>query len=263
MKKIFWFISIFFLSVVSAYADTLADPCDSSNFLNIVDRPTASDSPCAVKYKKVVVEMGYQYSKISHTGYLQTLPQTEFRLGLPANNEFVILAPNYAHLSTHPHSGATATSVALKHEIGYNSSLVGAVVGLITLPSGSAAYGSNSVGFIMNGVLSYSYNPQLNLTFQMGASNLTLPSSAGGARFTSVNPDAVVTYSVTPKCDIYTEVYGASRTSPKQGSGFLADAGVIYLLRKNLEVDLEAGQHISGQYLGIDHYFGTGLSYQF
>jgi hypothetical protein len=263
MKKFFWLISIFYLTATNAFAAAVSDPCDPSNFLNIIDRPTASDSPCAVKFKKAAMELGYQYSKISHTGYTQTFPQTEFRLGLPANNEFVVVAPNYINLSAYPHTGFSATELGLKHEIGYTSTLVSAVESIVTLPTGSSAYGSDGVGVTLNAVFSYTYNPQLNLTFQIGASSLTLPSLFGGTRFTSFNPDAVVTYSVTPKLDIYIEGYGATRTAPKQGSGFITDAGVIYLLQPNLEIDLVGGQRISGKLLGIDHYFGTGMSLQF
>jgi hypothetical protein len=263
MKLFFWFLLIFYLTVANAFAATDTDPCASSNFLNLIDRPTSADSPCAIKFKNFATEAGYQYAKISHTGYAQTLPQTEFRVGLPANNEFVVLAPNYIHLSAYPHSGATATGVGLKHEIGYTSTLIGAVESIITLPSGSDAYGSDGTGVALNAILSYTYNPQLNLTFQIGATSLTLPSLFGGTRFTSFNPDAVVTYSLTPKFDIYIEGYGATRTAPQQGSGFITDGGVIYLLQPNFVIDLEAGQRISGKLLGIDHYFGTGMSLQF
>ena len=263
MKMIVGLLLFFYLSISTAFADTVSDPCAPSNFLNIINRPSASDSPCAVKYKNFATQAGYQYSKISHTGYSQTFPQTEFRVGLPANNEFDVIAPNYNRLSAYPHSGASATGVGLKHEIGYTSAIIGAVESIITLPSGSAAFGSDGMGVAFNGILSYNYNQQINLTFQLGASSLTLPSSSGGGRFISFNPVAVFTYSLTQKLEFYIQGYGASCTAPKQGSGFNTDGGVIYLLLPNFVIDLEAGQRISGKLLGIDHYFGTGMSLEF
>jgi hypothetical protein len=162
-----------------------------------------------------------------------------------------------------PHSGFSATTLGLKHEIGYNEHWLGAVEALITLPDGSAAFGNRGTGAAFNGIISYTFNPQFNLTLMLGGTTETQASHDGGRRFGSVNPDLVLTYSANDKIDLYAEVYGQSKTGPGEGSGFNSDAGVIYLVLPKLAVDAEVGQRISGNLTGFNQYVGAGISFMF
>ncbi len=263
--KLFLALTILNGIASNASADTIDNPCGGPNaLLNIIDRPTAADSACVVPFKKAVLEAGYQYQQFTHSaGHEQNFPEAEFRLGLPANNEFSVLLPNYIHQSMTPHSGFAATTVAIKHEIGYTEHWLAAVEALFTLPSGSAAFGSDGLGTTFNGVVSYTFNPQFNLTFMLGGSSETQSSSNGGQRFSSINPDVVFTYSATEKLDLFAEIYGQSKTGPGQGSGFNFDGGIIYLLLPSFAIDLEIGQRISGNLGGFDHYIGTGMAVMF
>ena len=247
------------------FADANDNPCSgASALLNIIDRPTAADSACVVPFKKSVLELGYQYQQLSHSaGHEQNLPEAEFRFGLPANNEFVVLPPNYIHQSMTPRSGYTATVVGVKHEIGYSQHWVTAVEALFTLPTGSVAFGSHGLGAAFNGIISYNINSQWNLSGMLGASTETQTSFNGGQRFTSINPDVVLTYSATEKFDCYVEIYGQSKTAPNEGSGFNSDAGIIYLFLPNLAADVELGQRISGNLEGFNYYIGAGMSVMF
>ncbi len=263
--KLCW---VFALSVgcnVNIFADTVTNPCGgASMLLNIVNRPTVSDSACVVPLKDVVIEAGYQYQKLTHSGGVQqNFPQAQFRLGLPANNEFTVLLPNYIHQSKNSGSGLTATTVGLKHEIGYTQTWLGTVEALITLPSGSEAYGSKGTGAAFNGIVNYTFNPLFGLSFMLGVTSETESSLNGGGRFTSINPDLVLSYSATEKLLLYGEIYGQSKTGPSEGSGFNSDAGVIYLLTPKMTVDLEIGQRISGNLNGFNHYVGGGFSVMF
>lgn len=242
-----------------------ADPCAGDNaLLNIIDRPSTADSACVVPFKKMVLELGYQYKTlISPSGQQQNFPETEFRLGLPANNELSILLPNYLQQSLSPHAGFSAATLGIKHEIGYNQHWLGTVEALLTPPSGSRAFGSHGLGATVNGIVSYTVNPQLNFTLMFGVSSETQSSHDGGQRFTSVNPDLIVTYSLTQHMDIYGEVYGQSKTAPNQGSGFNVDGGLLYLVLPHFLVDIEAGQRISGHLTGFNHYVGAGMGILF
>lgn len=249
----------------NAFADTINNPCAGSNaLLSIVDRPTAGDSACAVPFKHVVIEAGYQYQKLSHSaGDQYNLPEAEIRFGLPWNNELVFLAANYIHQSSAPHSGSTASTIGIKHEIGYTPIFVTAAEILVTLPNGSAAFGSKGTGAALNGIISYNINTQFNLTFMLGVTTATQSSLDGGQRFGSINPDLVFTYAPTEKCNLYGEVYGQSKTGPGENNGFNFDGGILYLLSSNVTVDLEVGQRISGNLSGFNHYVGTGLAVMF
>jgi hypothetical protein len=260
--KLFWVFIIIYGLNSTVFADTIDDPCGGpSALLNIIDRPSASDSACAVAFKKAMLETGYQYQKLTHSaGYEQNFPEAEFRVGLPARNEISVVLPNYIHQSMAPHSGNTATVVGIKHEIGYNQNWLGAVEALFTLPSANAAFGSQGLGSTVNGIISYTFNPKLNLTLMMGGSTQTQSNFDGGKRFSSINPDLIFTYSPTEKMDIYGEIYGQTKTGPRQGSGFNADGGALFLILPSFEIDVELGQRISGNLNGIDHYIGTGMA---
>jgi len=238
------------------------DPCaGKSALLNIVDRPTAADSACVVPQKEVVIESGLQYQKLKGPGYAENFPEAVLRFGLPFHNEFVWVLPNYIHQSLMPHSGATATTVGIKHEIGYNTQWLGTVESLITLPTGSPAFGSESVGAAVNGIISYTPNTLWNISFMLGVTSQTESHASGGERFQSVNPDWVLTYNASSKLNFYLEVYGQSKTAPSEGSGFNTDGGVLYLLHPNISVDFELGQRLSGDLGGFSHYVGAGISF--
>lgn len=262
--KLFLAFTVIPVMASNAFADMIENPCGgASALLNIIDRPTFADSACVVPFKKAVLEMGYQYQQLSLSGHEQNLPEAELRLGLPANNEFVVLLPNYIWQSVPPHSGFTTSVLGIKHEIGYTKHWVAAIEGLFAIPGGSRAFGSKGWGAAFNGILSYTFNPQFNLSFMFGISTETSSRRAGGQRFTSINPNLVLTYSANSKLDFYGEIFGQSKTGPGQGSGFNFDGGFIYLCLPNWAIDLEVGQRISGNLGGFDHYFGAGMSIMF
>ncbi|MCL4427681.1 MAG: hypothetical protein M1276_01615 [Deltaproteobacteria bacterium] len=90
-------------AVFAADGNSLAipDPCVSNGApLSILDRPTVSDSSCAVKPGKVVVETGMQDNFYNTDGVKLeqfTYPYAEIRIGLPGDNEikFFLLTITY------------------------------------------------------------------------------------------------------------------------------------------------------------------------
>lgn len=263
--KLFWIFIINYGMAFNVFAETVDNPCGGpSALLNIVDRPTVGDSACVVPFKEALLELGYQYQQLSHSaGYQQNFPEAGLRIGLPVNNELVLILPNYIHQSMAPHSGFGATTIGIKHEIGYTKTWLGAAEALFTLPSGSTAFGSQNMGTAVNGIINYTFNPMFSLSFMLGVTTQTESKLNGGERFTSINPDMVLTYVFTPKINFYGEVYGQSKTRLGEGSGFNFDGGLLYLPLPYLEVDLEVGQRISGNLNGFNHYIGTGMSIAF
>jgi hypothetical protein len=246
----------------AAVAETVNDPCRGpSMLLSIVNRPTVSDSACAVPYKSVVVEAGYQYTLLTHSlGHLQSFPQGSLRIGLPYRSEFVVVAGNYLHFPNALHNGFTATTVGIKHELGYNAKWLGTAELLITMPNGSALFGSKGTGAALNGIVNYTITPAMVFSFMGGVTSLTLPSQFGGTRYTSFNPDGVLSYSLTDRLNAYIEVYGATQTAPGAGSGFNSNGGFLYLLTRNISIDVEAGRRIYGDLSGIGQYIAGGFA---
>ena len=168
------------LSTSGARAESLiADPCaGSSGLLALIDRPTVADNPCAVPPRSVVVEGGVQWSAARSGGRTVNLPEAVVRVGLDGRNELVVLAPNFFRQagSGADASGFGAATVGLKHELGYTERWLGAIEALATLPSGSAAYGSQHVGVAVNGIVSYAASDHVGLSLMLGVSSQTVAS---------------------------------------------------------------------------------------
>jgi len=252
------------LGTANSFAEPIEDPCGgASALLALANRPTIADSACVVPFEKGVFEFGVQYQNLKGRGQGINLPEAELRLGLPAKTELSILLPNYTHQNQTPRAGFSPTIIGLKHEVGYTQKWLGSVEGLVILPSASSAYGSDALGGMVNGILEYSINSSLSVTFMLGVSTQTEPYSSGGQRFNSVNPDLVLAWQLNDKFQTFGEVYGQTKAGPRTGAAFNADAGLQYLLTQNLEADLELGQRISGQLGQFSNYVGAGMSWLF
>jgi hypothetical protein len=255
-------ISTLLLSA-QVFAATIPDPCAGDfPLLNIVDRPSHSDSACAVPFKQVLLETGYQYSNQIGGSNAQNYPQAELRIGLPARNEFALFLPNYNLQTVNPRSGYNATAIRLKHEIGYNEHWLATVEGILGLPTGGGGFGSNKYDPTINGIVNYAFNPAWTLVFMLGVSSSSVPASQGGQHYTTVNPDILLSWQ-SGKWELYAEWYAQTRTGPNQGAGSNADAGVLYLVTQSIEVDASFGHRISGKFENLNQYYGAGISVLF
>ena len=160
-------------------------------------------------------------------------------------------------------SGYSATTIGIKHSVGYTSSALGAVEALFTLPSGGDAFGSRGLGVAFNGVAAYSLTETTGLSLQLGVSSQTDPESAGGGRFTSFISNLVASWQPTASLQFFGEIFGQTSTGHGKGAGYNADAGIQYLVTPSWEVDLEGGLRLTGDLGGYTHYFGAGTGFRF
>lgn len=243
----------------SSSSAAVTNPC--SGILSIVDRPGKADNTCVVPYGDADLEGGYQYLNLSSgSASAQSYPEFEFRVGLPFNNEIVILPPNYNTQTIFPRAGWGATVIGIKHEIGYTSNFNAAVEGLVTLPTGSNSFGSDETGGALNGILTYSITSALSATAMVGVTTQTLPSLSNGTRYGSFNPDLMLSYDITDNVETYAEVFGQTNAGPGLGDGYNGDIGILYALTNNTEIDASFGQRISGNLGGYNNYFGIGMA---
>lgn len=245
----------------------IADPC--LNLLNVLDRPTFSDSACSAASGHAVLELGFMRADIRGEGggSANNYPEAELRVGLPGGNEFKVLAPNYAsQMAGTPEqasSGLSATSIGFKHELGYTEKWLGAAEAVLTLPSGNDDFGSRGLGATVSGIAAYSLTDRIGLSLQLGLSSQTDPVSAGGRRFMSFNQFFTATWDPSDRLQFYGEVFGQTKTARDEGAGCNFDGGVQYLLAKDLEVDAEEGVRLSGNLGGFTHYYGAGMGFRF
>lgn len=267
MRHLIVLDSRFFLAIIAVLflrtglADSIPDPC-ATGVLALINRPSITGSACVVPYKKTMIEAGVQYLNLSGGAYGYITPQTEIRFGLPGNNEFLIITPTYYHQTISPRAGWSAGTLSFKHEIGYNANWLGAVEGLLTMPSGSESYGSRSLGGTINGIMTYTFDPVFSLSGMLGVMTQSVQYINNGQRFTSVNPDLVASWQFNSQWLAFAELYAQTRTGPGEKAGFLTDGGIFYLPTSNISLDAEVGQRIVGSW-GFQNYVGFGFGVLF
>lgn len=238
---------------VAPTAATDSDPCDG--LLSTLDRPTVADSTCVVKSGHAIAELGYQTGPVkgSDISRLSFFPQAELRFGLPENWELKLFPPNYNMTTVRPLAGGGQVdgfgdaAIGVKHQFGSLGGFLFSADVKFTFPTGQTGFSSGGAQANIQGIVSYSITPALGISGLLGVSTLTGQMSNGSvARFTSVNPDFVVTYLMNDRLQFYGEIYGNTKTASNQVSNYSVQAGVQYLLTKNVEVDASAGALLHG-----------------
>lgn len=252
-----------------ARADDSAPCTGPSALLPLVDRPTVGDSSCIVPAGSTVLETGVTLGRLSGLpGDIDTGPNLELRWGLADDSELVWLPPNYQYQHTPAVDGQGsvtlrglgASSLGIKHQLGYTGHWQWTAETLATLPSGSRHFGSAGLGVAANAIVSYSSDGPFGASLMVGVTSATGSVADGGQRFVSVNPDFVVTWQSTARLQLYAEVYAQSHTAHGEQWGTDADGGVQYLVTPRLEVDVEEGVRIEGNLGGFAHYAGVGMA---
>lgn len=239
------------------------DPCAGpSGLLAELDRPTVGDSACVVRSGRAIIEMGYAHAD-TRQGTSANGPQSELRFGLTHHNEFVLLPPNatYQNANGIKNSSYSATVFGLKHEWGYTRRWLYSGEILLTAPtSGTLSQPSDGWGEAANVIVGYNITPTVAAGFMFGISTLYSPS---GQRYVSANPDFTATWLLDPRWQLYGEIYGQSHTGYGIGGGWDADGGLQYLVHRHIEIDIEAGQRLSGALGGYRNYWGLGAGWEF
>ncbi|HAT9645768.1 TPA: transporter [Legionella pneumophila] len=241
------------------YETVCGEPTDMLSFL---ERGGIATNPCVVPPRSVLISSGYQYQQLIGEGVQHNFPAAAIQLGLPGYFEVDLLLPNYINQTVDPRIGFSQTQLIVNHVLWFNNKWVITASGTFVFPSGSASFGSPNPGGGVIGILSYNFNSQLNLTSNLGITTQSEPSYDGGQSYTSVNPDLILSWTKN-KISLFAEIYGQSKTAPDEGSGFSTDAGVLYQVKKNIVIDFEVDQRITGLLNGVERYYGGGITIQF
>ncbi|HAT9891250.1 TPA: transporter [Legionella pneumophila subsp. pneumophila] len=241
------------------YETVCGEPTDMLSFL---ERGGIATNPCVVPPRSVLISSGYQYQQLIGEGVQHNFPAAAIQLGLSGYFEVDLLLPNYINQTVDPRIGFSQTQLIVNHVLWFNNKWIITASGTFVFPSGSASFGSPNPGGGVIGILSYNFNSQLNLTGNLGITSQSEPSYDGGQSYTSVNPDLILSWTKN-KISLFAEIYGQSKTAPDEGSGFSTDAGVLYQVKKNIAIDFEVDQRITGLLNGVERYYGGGITIQF
>ncbi len=253
--------------------DAAVDSCAGpAALLSELDRPTVSDSVCSVRKNHVIAEFGYDYQvETGNTlSTLQTFPQAELRYGVGHRVELKLFPPDYL-IQAMDTAGRTGTAngfgdagAGVKYEFGYGEKYGFAADTAVTFASGSKAFTANGTGVTVNGIFAYNVNEDIGIGVQVGLSHVFGP--VFSTQQSSLNPIIVVTdqlNEITSALQLYAECYNTIDLMHGTGVASFVDAGVQYLVFRNVEVDAEAGHNLTNlpshntTYVG----FGTGIEF--
>lgn len=260
MYKIYFAVLIF-LIYVNASGEQIPPLCAGgvNQLLTLVDRPSIAYSPCTVPKQLILIESGYNYAQVIPRNNAHIVPQTEIRIGIMNNSEIDIFPPQYIYQFPIKASGFTSSSIGLKHVAYYDEHQLITLQGYITPSSGSDYYGTRSTGFLINAIYNYGFDSGVSISTLAGLLSSADSPNQDNQRFYSFNPIVVLGWSLSDKLAPYIELYGQSKTASNEGWGLSMDTGFNYLVAKNLTVDMEYGQSISGGISGIKRYIGAGF----
>lgn len=245
-----------------AISATPPDPCGgASGLLAVLDRPTVGDSACVVAPGHSVVELGLTQGPRITGGQEIQLPLAALRFGLGSHRELVWLPPSAIRQSGpgNAGSGATASVLGLKQQFLTRRHTLLSGETLVTLPSGTDAYGAAGAGLAVNGLFSQDLPAEFGMALQLGFSSQAAPKAQGGTRYASALADLVFTRQFNPRTQLYLEFTGLSHSGPGQGSALNTDGGLQFLITRDLEVDIEAGRQLHGTLGDLSRYWGIGL----
>lgn len=242
---------------------SIAWTCSDATLLEYTDRGSVTNTPCTLPPTKALIELGYQYQTLLPVATRSNLPQANLFIGLPSNNEFLLALPNYNRVSIAGSSGSSAALFGIKHELttpdrwGVSTEL------LLTPPSGSGDFGSAGLGAALNGIISYSVHPKIDVVFMFGENTITESNQIGGQRFYTFNTSLSGVYKPLEKMSIFAEFFTEERTNFERAGNYNIDGGVLYMWRPNIVFDVEAGQQLSHQYDHFNRFISGGVSVLF
>lgn len=230
----------------------------------ITDRPDQTESAEVVPLKSLQIETGFVMENSQSNHYKQTsfaynstllryglFENMELRLGLEyLGDEIKISAPD----STNTTSGLSPLNLGFKIKIqsenGWQPAI--ALLGALVMPfTASANYKPRYTATNMRFSFAHTLSQSVSLGYNLGV------------EFDGETPNPSYFYSaslgigITEKTGAFIESYGLLKERGKPSH--LADAGLTYLIRQNLQIDVSGGFGIEN---GADNFISFGITYR-
>jgi len=241
------------------------------------DRPDFTESPDAVPYGRVQLEMGYTFTRDKENGVRvrsHTVPEFLLRLGLFKDFELRIAWEGYTYANTRQpverRSGRTVMQSDWEqggHDLSLGSKVKLAEqdgiiphLGLITeltVPSGSGNMSSGDVD--PGAILCWTYDLTEGWSVA-GNIGFFVPSSEDGRFFQTTN-SLTTAFALTDRLGAFVEYYGLYPNTRRSDCAHTLNGGFTYLLTANLQLDWRIGGGLNEE--ADDFLMGLGLSWRF
>ncbi len=236
----------------------------------VTDRPDQTESAEVVPLGSVQVELGATWTddedgpnQTETLSTLQTLVRIgltewfELRLGWGGREDSEVRSNNSRFDSEGSADGEFGAKILLREESGNSPQT--AILISTSVPIGSTALSSDRWDPAFRLSFAHTLSERLSLGYNAGLSWAT-EEDLSGQRHTlpSYLYTVALGIGLSERWGAFVELYGDGRTNGDGQSTLSFDGGLTYLLRPNLQLDLAAGQGLSGP--AADSFVGLGVS---
>lgn len=248
----------------AASASPLPDPCGP--IMSVVSRPTVTNAVCTVGPGQALLENGWSNTVTTGPGGGNTASYPQSLLKLGTNSSHLDLELGLPNVTRTTVGGAYVGGVSdvnfgAKFELGYSAKAVWGVAGVISVPSGDAAFTAGESTYSLGGNGSYAVTSLFALAGTVNFNALAGPDASGTIRrYSSIAPSIVFSLTPSPFTTAFAEYAYTSHAGYSLPGRTTLDAGISADLSPHFQFDVEAGwlpTLIQGQ---RQHYVGAGLS---
>ena len=230
----------------------------------ITDRPDQTESSAVLPRGYFQIETGLTYSDEGSESRTLEYPGTLVRIGLAKRLELRLGTQGFVS----EFEGDETT--------GYGDSEIGAKIYLwrergrrpeaallasVSVPTGNSAFSTRHADPSFRFLFSHTLTETVSLAYNIGAAWETIATTSGSATLSDLEYTLAAAFALTDRIGAFAELFGATPLSAGGGTAISADGGFTYLLRPNIQLDVELGAGITDD--APDWFLTAGVSFRF
>ena len=238
----------------------------------VTDRPSESAGPTVVPRRALQVEMGYKFSRVmteDRRTDTHELPDLLLRFGVVRRLEARVTATGYGFKYQDPdgsrekQAGFNDVSVGVKWALTEEGARRPALSLLadVSLPVGDTDFTDDYVNPKFLLLFTNTLTERLSLTGNVGPKFITLQEAGDKRTVVELLYTAMLSGPVSERIGWFAELFGAFALNDARTSSHSTQAGLTFLAKRNLQLDVRAGVGAFGD--APDWLLGAGLAVRF
>lgn len=252
------FLSALTAAVLAMSAPAFADTATATPILELMNRPTVTQSTYVVEKNHALLEAGYNNTSFAGAGSATTLPRAQIRIGTNLKNlEVDVKAPSIVRVRAGGlATGSDDVQAGVKYLIRNAARYAVSAQFGVDIPTGTLGQTGTQTSFGLNGTYKISSMFSVKTTQSFTAQNVA------GIRYGSYTPSFVVAAMLPRQTSVFgeyslaTKAYGPATPSR---STFLL--GASHAISNRLAVDIEASRSPGSNNVPKSTGFGFGAAY--